>query len=165
MHGLQKGRRREGGEVELKMSKKSILFVLVIVGLVLAVDQYSKYSVNKNIAPNYSIPVIKNVFHITFVKNQGIAFGIFQKGNLFFILFNTLLICVLLAFSGRLTEHFYSRTGFSLLLAGALGNFIDRVKNGYIVDFLDFRIWPVFNLSDAALCIGVIFLCIQYCSK
>lgn len=147
------------------MSKKSILFVIAIAGLIVIADQYSKYTVSKNIAPDYSIPVIKNIFHITFVKNRGIAFGLFQRGNLFFILFTAVLIGVLLVFSKKFIANFYSRMGFSLALAGALGNLVDRLKYGYIIDFLDFRIWPVFNLSDVAICTGVIFLCIQYCLK
>ncbi|OIN96617.1 signal peptidase II [Candidatus Desantisbacteria bacterium CG1_02_38_46] len=145
--------------------KKNILFVMAIMVLIVIADQFSKYLVSKNIALNSSVPVIENVFHITFVKNQGMAFGLFQKGNLPFILFSAVFIAALVVFSKKFIERFYSKVGFSLVLAGAVGNFVDRIKHGYIIDFLDFRIWPVFNLSDAALCIGVIFLCIQYCLK
>ena len=139
--------------------------MVAIAGLIVIADQCSKYVVSKNLPLNCSVPIIKNIFHITLVKNQGIAFGLFQKGNLFFILFTGVLIGVLLAFSKKFITHFYSRLGFSFILAGAVGNFVDRIKCGYIIDFLDFRVWPVFNLSDVALCMGVIFLCIQYWLK
>jgi signal peptidase II len=145
--------------------QKKISVVLIIVGSILAVDQYSKQLVSKNIAPGYSIPIVKNIFHITFVKNQGIAFGFFQKGNPFFIFLTAVLIGTLLVFSKKFVANFYSRIGFSLMLAGALGSFADRLRYGYIIDFLDFGIWPVFNLSDIAICAGAVFLCIQYCLK
>ena len=138
---------------------------MVVAGLIVIADQCSKYVVNKNIPLNCSVPIIKNIFHITFVKNQGIAFGIFHEKNLFFIFFTGALIGALLVFSKKFITHFYSRLGFSLILAGAIGNFVDRINLGYIVDFLDFRIWPVFNLSDVSLCAGVIFLCIQFYLK
>ena len=150
----------------LKLSEiKKIFLIAIVTTLIIIVDQFSKYLVSRNLLLNSSVPVIKNIFYITFVKNQGIAFGIFQRGNLFFILFAAVLTGILLIFSKKLITHFYSAAGFSLILAGALGNLIDRVMRGYIIDFLDFRIWPVFNLSDTVLCIGVILLCIQYCVK
>lgn len=148
-----------------KNVKKSILFVIVAASLIVVADQCSKYVVSKNIAINHSVPVIKNIFYITFVKNQGIAFGIFQKGNPFFTLLAAVFIIVLLIFSKRFIEYLYSRIGLTLTLAGAVSNLIDRIFRGHIIDFLDFRIWPVFNLSDVALCVGVIFLCIQFCLK
>jgi len=139
--------------------------VIVITGLIVIADQLSKYIVSKALSLNRSIPIIRDIFHITFVKNQGIAFGIFSRGNLFFVFFIAVLIAILIFFSKKFIINFHSRLGFSLILAGACGNFIDRIRYGYVIDFLDFRIWPVFNLSDLAICIGVVFLCIQYCLK
>lgn len=146
------------------MKVLKIFTVVMIASLILIADQLSKYIVSKNFQLNHPVPVIKNIFYITLVKNQGIAFGIFQQ-NLFFMLFTAILIIVLLVLSKRFIAHFYSRIGFTLLFAGASGNFIDRIRLGYIIDFLDFRVWPVFNLSDISICIGVVFLCVQFCLK
>lgn len=133
-------------------------FILTV--LILSLDQLSKFLVTKNLALNQSIPVIKGIFHLTLLHNRGAAFGIFKNQTLLFIF--TSIIAVILIFSRLKTSGFkaFSLNILSLvfILAGALGNLIDRLFFGYVIDFLDFRIWPVFNIADSAITIGAILL-------
>ena len=129
-----------------------VLIALIVVGI----DQLGKYYVQAKLAPGMSIPVIGDVFHITYVLNPGAAFGILQNQTYFFLAVVALLFLAVIAFYRWIpTGHFWLRTGIALQLGGAAGNFIDRVKTGYVVDFFDFRIWPVFNVADIAIVVGV----------
>jgi signal peptidase II len=122
-------------------------------------DQLSKFFVLKNLHPAESIPLIKNIFHLTLVFNSGAAFGIFK--NQLFLFIAVAFLCVifisfqLISCSQTLRAE---RIGLGLVLGGAVGNLIDRIRFGYVVDFLDFRVWPVFNLADSAITIGTLFL-------
>ncbi|MFA5090152.1 MAG: signal peptidase II [Candidatus Omnitrophota bacterium] len=132
----------------------------IIVSVILALDQFTKFLAVKKLALQQSFPVIKGVFHFTLVYNRGAAFGILKNHALFFIL-ASLFAIFLIYLNLRDAKHSRSSVYFvslSLILAGALGNLIDRICLGYVVDFLDFRIWPVFNLADSAITAGAILL-------
>jgi signal peptidase II len=103
-----------------------------------------------------SLAVVPGVFHLTLVRNTGIAFGFLKEHSGVLLWLITLSLVLLLAWGIRLgSMPGLARTGLSLILGGALGNWIDRLRYGAVVDFLDFRIWPVFNLADSAISIGV----------
>ena len=106
---------------------------------IVVLDQVVKFLVAHEMFPGMSIPVIQDVFHITFVLNPGIVIVIL--GGLFS------------PYIRRQCRIF--RCGTALLLGGALGNLIDRVRFGHVIDFFDFRIWPVFNIADIAIVVGV----------
>ena len=95
--------------------------------------------------------------HLTLVHNRGAAFGIL-KGQLYLFIFTTIIAIILIYRSLKNTSCNLYRVSLWLILAGAAGNLIDRVRFGYVVDFLDFRIWPVFNIADSAITIGAILL-------
>lgn len=105
-----------------------------------------------------SIPVISNIFHFTLVYNTGIAFGLFSEHRSLLIILISLsifgLIVLFPALAGKKTP---ARIAFALILGGAVGNWIDRIRFEAVIDFLDFRVWPVFNLADSAITIGVVF--------
>lgn len=102
-----------------------------------------------------SLPVIKGIFHITYVLNPGAAFGMLEHQRWFFILVALAAVLFGAAFYKKLQqESFLMRSGAGLLLGGAVGNLADRIQSGLVVDFLDFRIWPVFNIADIAICAG-----------
>ncbi len=110
--------------------------------------------------PGESLPVIPRVLHLTYVQNTGAAFGLFQGQQVVFIGMSFL---VILWIGWEFLRHAdalatATRWGYALVLGGALGNLIDRVQFGYVVDFIDVRIWPVFNLGDSAITIGVALL-------
>lgn len=131
----------------------------IISFLILVLDLLTKYLVQKTMEPYQTIPVINNIFHITYVQNPGVAFG-FLKGKTFFI--TAVSFVVILAVVFILIKYPIKnkalRVVLALILGGAVGNLIDRLRFGYVVDFLDFRIWPVFNIADCAIVVGVVIL-------
>jgi signal peptidase II len=132
----------------------------VIVLLVLLCDQFSKFIVIKNLSLHQSIPLIKGIFHLTLVYNRGAAFGILKNQIPLFI-FTSLIAVILIYFNYRQNtkkKTFSYNLSLGLILAGALGNLIDRLFLGYVIDFLDFRIWPVFNIADSAITVGAFLL-------
>jgi signal peptidase II len=109
--------------------------------------------------PHQSIPVIKNVFHITYVQNTGAAFSILKgKTFLFTVVSSIVIVIITLVLIKLPAKHKAFGIVMALILGGAMGNFIDRLRFGYVVDFLDFRVWPVFNIADCAIVIGVLIL-------
>jgi len=130
--------------------------------LFLAIDQLSKYIIIKSMMLGQSIPVINNIFHITYIQNQGAAFGLFQKKWYLFIAVASISITVIVYYSRFLApNNLWVQVALALLLAGALGNLIDRIKYRYVIDFLDFRFWPVFNIADIVINIGVGMLIVE----
>lgn len=130
------------------------LFVLPLAVVIL--DQFSKYIVVENMALGESIPIIEEVFHLTYILNPGAAFGMFAHNRLFFIAIAVIVIGIIIwARREILASPWEVKAGCGLFLGGAIGNLIDRVRQGLVIDFFDFRIWPVFNIADIAICIGV----------
>lgn len=123
--------------------------------LVFIIDQLVKHLVVSTMHLGQSLPVIKGIFHITYVLNPGAAFGMLEHQRWFFILVALVAVLLGAAFYKKLQqESFLMRSGAGLLLGGAVGNLADRIQSGLVVDFLDFRIWPVFNIADIAICAG-----------
>ncbi len=135
--------------------------VLFIVGI----DRLSKIFFTRLLSLNESISLIKGVLHFTLVHNTGIAFGLFKDSGAVFIVI-PLILTALLVYNIYYYRHseYLSRTyivAFSLILGGAIGNLYDRIVLGYVIDFIDFRIWPVFNIADSAITIGAAFILIK----
>jgi len=132
------------------------ILIWTIVSSVFFLDQITKYFILTNLGLNDSVAVIRNSFHFTLVHNTGAAFGIFKDQTLFFISISIVSIISIIIFLKKNTK---SSTlidiALALILGGALGNLLDRLRFGYVVDFLDFRVWPVFNVADSAISIGV----------
>lgn len=130
------------------------LFVLPL--LVVIADQFSKYIVVENMALGQSIPVIEGIFHLTYILNPGAAFGMFAHSRLFFIAIAVVVIgAIAWARKEILASPWEVKCGAGLFLGGAIGNLIDRARQGVVIDFFDFRVWPIFNIADIAICIGV----------
>lgn len=148
---------RSGGKNEKVRFHKVYFFTLTF--FILVCDQFSKNWIIRQFEPGESWPLIKDIFHLTYVRNSGAAFGIFAFRTSFFIIVSLFMIFLIL-YGERLfpRESSFLHIGMSLLLGGALGNLIDRIRYGYVIDFLDFKIWPVFNVADISLVIGIIFL-------
>ncbi|MFW6124046.1 MAG: signal peptidase II [Acidobacteriota bacterium] len=147
--------------------KRTYLFLMIIAGLLIC-DQVSKSIINKTVPYGGHITVIKGFFNISHVHNRGAVFGIFnQTGNSF--IFYTLTIASLLAFAVIVyffikvpASEFFLKFTLSLIIAGALGNSLDRLFRGYVIDFLDFHLndlhWPSFNVADSCITIGAVFM-------
>jgi signal peptidase II len=126
---------------------------------VFTLDRLTKWLVFDNFVQGQSIKLIPNVFHLTLVLNKGAAFGLFKDKNLIFIPFSILAILIILAYIWkRGSMHPLLSSSLGLILGGSAGNLVDRSRYGYVIDFLDFRIWPVFNVADSAISIGVALL-------
>jgi signal peptidase II len=132
--------------------------IFIIVSAVIILDQLTKFFIARNLTPNHPVDVIRGIFSLTLVHNRGAAFGILKNQVPFFI-FTSLCAVALMYSELKNNKHraLYS-VSLSLVLAGALGNLIDRVLFGYVVDFLDFHIWPVFNIADSAITVGAVLL-------
>lgn len=120
-------------------------------------DQLTKYIVSQNIPLGGSIPIIKNLFHLTYVLNRGAAFGIF-KNQVYFLIITAIVAVTFILINLNRKKTPGTEIALSLILSGAVGNLIDRLRLGAVIDFLDFRIWPVFNIADTAITIGAILL-------
>ena len=135
------------------------LSVLAIVFFLILADQAIKFLVVSLMELGESIPVFAGIFHITYIENPGAAFGLFANQRLVFIVAGILVIAAsCLMYRRLMSEKAIIRWGVALLLGGAVGNLIDRLRIGGVIDFLDFRIWPVFNIADIGICVGVALL-------
>jgi signal peptidase II len=126
---------------------------------VVLLDRLTKSFFSHLLSYGESIPVIDNIFHFTLVHNTGIAFGLFKDQGAVFIVVPVIAIILLFfnIYYYRKNDEVLSHTyilSFALILGGAIGNLIDRVSFGYVIDFLDFRIWPIFNVADSAITVG-----------
>lgn len=129
---------------------------LILILLVVISDQVSKFYISHSMVPYMSIPVVPHVFHITFILNSGAAFGILENKQQFFILIAILILAGVGYFYRKIPQQYrLFRFGLELMAGGAIGNLIDRITTGYVIDFFDFRIWPVFNIADMAIVCGV----------
>lgn len=131
----------------------------IIASLVLIVDQTFKAYFIRLILKDETIPLVKDIFHITLVYNTGGAFGIFQNRSGFFVAVSVVAIIFLAAFYARLKrKRLIYKIAIPLILGGAASNLVDRLRFGFVIDYLDFRVWPVFNIADASISVGVCLL-------
>ena len=138
---------------------KKILFPLyfVIAAAVVGLDQLTKYLVLKNLTKVATVPLIKNVLHLTYVENRGAAFGMLSNNRWVFMIISAAVIAVMTAYliinrrGGVL-----GNVAVAFVLGGGIGNMIDRVFRGFVVDFIDFRLinFYVFNAADSFVCVG-----------
>lgn len=134
------------------------LYILAVL-LMIAADQLVKYWAFTSLQAQHTIPLIENVFHLTYVENRGAAFSLFAQFDSRWI-FVALAVIITAAIFAVLRKHYIQTTlgrwSLVLVAAGALGNAIDRVIHGFVVDMFDFRLihFPVFNVADIFICIG-----------
>lgn len=129
-------------------------------------DRIAKFFVLRNLAEGQSVKIFPGVFHVTFVLNDGIAFGLFKGKSVLFAMFSLAVILLIIIYTWKLKAVSPLLTiGLGLILGGAAGNLFDRFTTGYVVDFLDFRIWPIFNIADSAITVGVAMLAAKLCIR
>lgn len=135
----------------------------LIIALLIGIDQVSKVWALNHLKDVGSISIIENIFHFTYVENRGAAFGLFPNNQIIFVV-----VALLASIFGLYYLHknnnisIIGKSGIILIISGAIGNLIDRVRLGFVVDYFDFRfIWEyVFNVADVFVVIGTILLCI-----
>ena len=132
-----------------------MIFFLIIFVLI-AADQISKGFIVARISVNQTIPVIEDIFHITYIRNFGAAFSILQGKQLLLIIVTFIALMAILLYLAikRKRDHWLLSLSLSFIAGGGFGNLIDRIRLGYVVDFFDFRVFPVFNVADICVCTG-----------
>lgn len=143
----------------------NLFFPFLISSSVAVLDQAAKFLFSRYLEIGQTIPVIRGFLHFTLIHNTGIAFGLFRNQTVVFIVISALAIALIvlnLVSEGRGRRiHPAELWGFSLMLGGAAGNLLDRIRLGYVVDFIDFRVWPVFNLADSCITVGAFIILIR----
>ncbi len=128
--------------------------VVGVAGLTVLVDQLSKWWAGRALGLGEPRPLALPWVQLTLVHNTGAAFGLFQRWTWIFVAVS-LVTCGIILWSLRQERRGSPSIALALILGGAVGNLIDRVVRGYVVDFIDLRVWPVFNVADSAITIGV----------
>lgn len=138
------------------------MLYFIIISLILVFDIFTKYLSSFYFKVS-EIEVIKNILYFNYVENRGAAFGIMQNKQWFFILITLILIIAMILYILKVKpQDILLKLSLSFIIGGGIGNLIDRVFKGYVVDFIDLRIinYPVFNIADCFVVIGAVLLCV-----
>jgi len=146
--------------------------LLILISVVVVLDQVTKHAIHVSMHLYQSIPVIEGFFHLTYIRNPGAAFGIMADGSAafrfaFFLITSTIALTLLGVILVRLPkDDWYGHLSVAAIFSGAIGNLIDRIRFGEVIDFLDVFIrgvhWPAFNVADAAISVGVVALILNF---
>ena len=132
------------------------MYLSLIFCIILLLDRFTKYLVTTRMTEGMSIPVIDSLLHFTYVLNPGAAFGMLEHNRLFFIVLTLAVLVVIFLLRKKIAQETKTvQYGMAFFLGGAIGNLYDRINTGLVIDFIDLRIWPVFNIADIAICLGV----------
>ena len=147
-------------------------YIIIVSTLVVFLDQFLKYLVSRNMRIGQSITVIQDILNITFVRNSGAAFGFLNRvpehvtKPVFIVISLAFIVFIVLYYKNINMNNTLINSAFGLIVGGALGNLIDRVRFGMVTDFVEVGLadlkWPVFNLADSAITVGIIILFIQF---
>lgn len=142
---------------KVKISISSIILIVI--------DIVIKLIISNNLILNQSISVINNFFYITYVKNTGVAWSILSgKINLIIVITLAIIILLIIYIFNKKSYGVLEIISYSMLLSGSIGNLIDRIIYGYVIDYLDFNIlgydYPIFNFADICIVIGIILILI-----
>lgn len=139
--------------------------IFILSAIIVVLDQITKYWAINTLRASGVLTIIPNFFRLVYVENFGAAFGILQNRRWVFIVITSIVILSIILFLIRNYHkmNMLMRIGLAMLLGGAIGNFIDRVRLGYVVDFFSFRLFnvyefPVFNVADIFIVVGTIFI-------
>lgn len=139
-----------------------LIWFLIIIGTIV-LDQLTKWLAVEFLTKVDTVPIIKDVLHLTYLENTGAAFGILKNNRWVFILISTLAIFAIIFYIVKYPpENRWLGTGLAFFAGGGIGNMIDRVFLGYVVDFIDFRLidFAIFNVADSFVCIGAALMVI-----
>ena len=154
----------------MKSKSRMGLLVGLIVLVIVVVDQLAKGWVVRDLPAYTPVDVaawLRPVLSFTYVKNTGVAFGMFPQLNTVFTVLSAVVILLMVIFQRTIPPQVWIvHVALGLVMGGALGNLIDRITRGYVVDFLDvnfwpFATWPVFNVADSAIVVGVAILLVD----
>ena len=149
------------------MKRWSLFSAIAIIGII--IDQITKIAIDRSMQLFYSIPIVENFFHITYVRNRGAAFSFLSDASWrlpFFITVSIIAaLVILIAFRKLRDDQKLAHISLAMIFSGAVGNLIDRVRLGEVIDFIDVHWyrhhWPAFNVADSLICVGVFLLAID----
>jgi signal peptidase II len=142
----------------LRASPTRILAFIATTLAVIALDRWTKELAVSELLDSgvRSVPILGPYIRLTYVENRGAAFGLLQDQTYFFIVVGVVVIGVIIASYRYIPEpSWLLNLSLGLQMGGAIGNLIDRIRDGHVVDFIDLTFWPVFNVADSAICVGV----------
>jgi len=142
----------------MKVSIRNLIFGLFI--FLLMVDQIVKQLVTSYILPGSSLPVVGEFIHLTPVKNQGLLMGLFSFPS-YLTIFLTVFVIILFLVVLLLNLRKRGNLGMVFIISGAAGNLLDRMLRGGVIDFIDIKFWPIFNLADIFITAGIVLLCLS----
>ena len=136
--------------------------IAVMAAAVLAFDQLTKAMVMRNLMPGVPwnpIAFLRPIVVLNYVTNEGVAFGLFPQLSSYYVFIQLAVVGALILFYRRFAvNHWLMPVCLGLQLGGALGNLVDRLHFGHVIDFIDFKVWPVFNVADSCIVVGVLIL-------
>ena len=149
------------------MKPWSLFSAIAIIGII--IDQITKIAIDRSMQLFDSIPIVENFFHITYVRNRGAAFSFLSDASWrlpFFITVSIIAaLVILIAFRKLRDDQKLAHISLAMIFSGAVGNLIDRVRLGEVIDFIDVHWyrhhWPAFNVADSLICVGVFLLAID----
>jgi len=157
----------------LKIKKSRIVFFIILFIFILLSDRYTKFLIKKNFELGESKNIFFEFIRITYIENNGIVFGMFNEYGKFFLYSTPIILIIILVYFIKYEEkNFLTLLAFTLIIAGACGNILDRFIWGAVVDFIDIDIpdinlpfyhlsrWPAFNIADSAISVGIVILLI-----
>jgi len=147
---------------ESRITPWSWLLLPVLALIILSIDQYTKHLIRSSLhlyEVANPILALSHLFNLTFVKNTGAAFGLFPNGSTLFVIIAVVVTAgIALYFRHIPRGEWLLKISLAMQFGGAMGNLLDRVRLGYVVDFVDFHMWPVFNFADTFIVVGVLLL-------
>ena len=148
-------------------SRHTLFAAIAVIGVI--IDQFTKIVIDRSMQLFDSIQVVEHFFHITYVRNRGAAFSFLSDASWrlpFFITVSIVAaVVILIAFRKLRDDQKFAQVALAMIFSGAIGNLIDRIRLGEVIDFLDVHWyrhhWPAFNVADSLICIGVFLLAID----
>lgn len=135
--------------------------LLLVSGCVIVLDQLTKFIVISKMAFGSSKSVVKGLLDISYITNSGAAFGLLRGWNPLFIIVTFIAIVFIFLYYRHFKEDLWMKVALGFLLGGAIGNLIDRIRINQVIDFINFRWWPSFNVADISVCIGAGMLLVK----
>ena len=143
----------------------TFLILIGVIAVSVIADQISKLIVVNSMALGETVPVIEDVFHFTYIQNRGAAFGMLANNRWVFMILSTVAIVVMCVYLFKYCEEStFTKIGMALIIGGGIGNMIDRVALGYVIDMIDCRFidFYVFNVADSCVCVGAFMVGLGY---
>ena len=132
------------------------MVTITVISFIIIIDQLTKYLVRINFEQGETLPIISDIVHLTYVRNWGAAFSMFENLKAVTIVIPLIILIIsmtaLIILKNRISR--LARVAVSMIIAGGISNLIDRIIFGYVTDMIDFRVFPVFNIADISVCVG-----------